>query len=226
MRRRTEFPHIIYLITSPSGKQYVGMTMKSLEHRWKGHIACSSMKGNNTLLGKAIRKYGKDNFIKSVLHKSSSRRIAKLYEGLFIKRFNTCYPDGYNMAPAGEGGVPGRIVSTETRMLLSQNSSKVYNTEEGKKMQRQRAYNQNIPEIKIRIKASLKKKRSTKEYREAKSIEQKKVWSNPILKKKHSDLTKEQYKKGRVIWNKGIKTGLFHGKTIEERKLNGRNKII
>ena len=49
---------IIYVATSPSGKQYVGQTVQTIKDRIRDHKKSSS---NCTLLKKAIKKYGFDN---------------------------------------------------------------------------------------------------------------------------------------------------------------------
>jgi len=45
----------VYKITSPSGKVYIGQTVKTLHERIKGHKKSST---NCTLLKRAIDKYG------------------------------------------------------------------------------------------------------------------------------------------------------------------------
>ena len=50
---------IIYCITNKvNGKQYVGQTVRSAEERFKEHCRDKKM-----YISKAIRKYGKENFI-------------------------------------------------------------------------------------------------------------------------------------------------------------------
>lgn len=239
-RIRTKFNYKIYVITSPSKKQYIGITRRSLTIRWRSHcfFAMKSTK-RHTVLGNAIRKYGKDSFsIKSIDSACTGSEAGKL-EAFYISKLKTMLPNGYNMSPAGAGCAFGFTHSKETKLkssnirkefysnpinrkAQSDRASIVYNTKEGKEMQRQRAYLQNNPIIKAKIKEILHKQRSTPAYRLAKSIEQKQAWTNPILLKRHSEMMKEQYKKGeRFSWNKGKKTGLYRGKTIEERKALG-----
>lgn len=56
---------IIYKITSPSGRVYIGQT-RNFKDRMQGHKDAS--KGDkNTILGKSIRKYGWDNHSKEIL---------------------------------------------------------------------------------------------------------------------------------------------------------------
>jgi group I intron endonuclease len=56
---------IIYKITNKvNGKIYVGQTTRSLEERWYGHCSTANQHG---ILGKALIKYGKENFRQEIL---------------------------------------------------------------------------------------------------------------------------------------------------------------
>lgn len=65
---------IIYRATSPSGKQYIGKTIQSLNERKRNHYNESflkkSSKGYNTKFHRAIRKYGLDSFKWEILHEN------------------------------------------------------------------------------------------------------------------------------------------------------------
>lgn len=53
---------IVYLATNKAnGKQYVGLTKRSLHDRWRQHVNVAS-KGPKTYFHRAIVKYGKDQF--------------------------------------------------------------------------------------------------------------------------------------------------------------------
>lgn len=53
---------IIYMATSPSGKNYIGRTTQRLKNRKYKHYSDSFGKLYNTKFSRAIRKYGKENF--------------------------------------------------------------------------------------------------------------------------------------------------------------------
>lgn len=56
---------LIYMRISPSGGKYIGQTILQEEKRWEGHYqeSCYPKRTEyNSILNKAIRKYGKDNF--------------------------------------------------------------------------------------------------------------------------------------------------------------------
>lgn len=114
----------IYLLTSPSGKYYVGQCFKYLSNgkkngylnRWKGHIAeaNSPTKDCSRLLNNAIRKYGSDNFKIELLAECEAELMNDL-EIKYIKIFDSLTPNGYNLT---EGGRSGRQ-SNETKILKS-----------------------------------------------------------------------------------------------------------
>lgn len=58
---------IIYCITNKvNGKQYVGLTMRTLEERFKEHCKAESA------IGRALRKYGLDNFKLEIIDSSET----------------------------------------------------------------------------------------------------------------------------------------------------------
>lgn len=215
---RKRKPFIIYLITSPSGKQYIGQTMRGIKVRWIEHYTSTK----NTILVKAIKKYGYENFTIICLERTYNKDKANQLEKFYIEKLNTFFPNGYNMSSAGGGGIPGIKRSGLVKKVLSKNKTEfyknknnrkeqsirmqnTYSTVQGKKMQTERAFLQNKPEIKEKTKEKLKKLRSTEEYKNNKSIEQRAVWGNKELKEKHSEIIKKTYLNGRVVWNKGKK---------------------
>lgn len=92
----------VYIITNlVNGKQYVGLTTKTIKKRLARHIYDAKREDRNKgsmLLLKAIRKYGKENFvIDLVSDKFTSIQELKQGETDAIKKFNTLAPNGYNL---------------------------------------------------------------------------------------------------------------------------------
>ena len=121
---------IIYLlIDGTNDKEYVGQTTQTLEERFKEHCWCKTSN-----IGKAIRKRGKDMFIKVILKVCYSQDELNYWERHFIKSRGTRWPFGYNNSEGGEGGwerTPesiekmsrkGQKPSDETRIQISLNS--------------------------------------------------------------------------------------------------------
>jgi len=102
---------VIYQITSPSGKSYIGQTrnylssgqQKGFSVRWRQHI--NSAFGKNPengcrLLNNAIRKYNPSSFKSKILIKTNIENL-DLFEEFYIKIRNTLVPNGYNLQKGG-----------------------------------------------------------------------------------------------------------------------------
>ena len=87
---------IIYKISSPSGKVYVGQTVHSFEDRLKGHKKKST---NCTLLKRAIDKYGEQMSYEIIEQVPQSQLDDR--EIFWIKELNSLAPSGYNCSTGG-----------------------------------------------------------------------------------------------------------------------------
>lgn len=98
--------YTIYKHTSPSGKEYIGQTIFTMESRFKGHISTANS-GSNFQFHQAIRKYGADNFISEILIDNIESVLeANSIETYYISFYDT-YVNGYNMTKLGFGGTSG-----------------------------------------------------------------------------------------------------------------------
>lgn len=118
----------IYLLTSPSGKHYVGQTSQPIEKRWKhgtGYKSCVA-------LNKAIQKYGWENFTHEILAVCDTGEEADELEKKFIQEYNCIVPNGYNI---DRGGNANKIMGEETKRKISEaNRGRVHTEESRKKM--------------------------------------------------------------------------------------------
>lgn len=86
----------VYIHISPSNKMYVGQTKQDILKRW------SSGYKNNFHFNNAIKKYGWDNFIHTVIRENLTKHEADLLEKLFISELRTQNPlYGYNIQNGG-----------------------------------------------------------------------------------------------------------------------------
>lgn len=94
----------IYKHTSPSGKSYIGQTVRTPEIRWNQHVnnAYRNDKEATEAFAHAIRKYGKDSFTHEILLKINENML-DYYECKFIDGYNTKVPNGYNIRSGGSG---------------------------------------------------------------------------------------------------------------------------
>ncbi len=116
---------LIYKHTSmKSGKSYIGKTKVETDVRFNQHCN-EANRGSNCHFHKAIRKYGKDDFITEVLFEkipfasdiNLKCELSSLYEAAFIELYNT-YTQGYNMTLGGEGTL-GNSLSKEHKEKIS-----------------------------------------------------------------------------------------------------------
>lgn len=131
--------YCVYIHTNKiNGKKYVGQTCQKPEYRWK-----KDGRGyrSETYFGKAIQKYGWNNFEHEIIASNLTQEEAKNFEILLIDKLDTMNPDkGYNLTKGGEGTVGvvrsdewkekqrqaqlGKNISEETRKLISENSAR------------------------------------------------------------------------------------------------------
>lgn len=91
----------IYKITNNiNNKCYIGQSIH-IKRRWIEHVTASKNENPLSLISKAIKKYGKDNFSFEILEQC---KISELNERemYWIKYYNS-FGSGYNMTAGGEG---------------------------------------------------------------------------------------------------------------------------
>ena len=73
-KRRNDRTHVIYMLTAPNGFRYIGVTFsrgraykRSAKIRWEAHCRNANVYGHETLICKAIRAYGAENFKVEIL---------------------------------------------------------------------------------------------------------------------------------------------------------------
>lgn len=88
----------IYSITNKiNNKRYIGQSIH-IEIRWMQHKQPSS----RSLIGKAIQKYGLDNFIFEVLEECPADSLDEKEE-YYINYYNSVVPNGYNIEEKVDG---------------------------------------------------------------------------------------------------------------------------
>ena len=89
-------------------KIYIGQSV-NIERRWGEH--CRS--GNKSLIGKAIKKYGKQNFSFVILEECNMDSLDEKEE-YYIKYFNSITPNGYNIMERNNGSHINYFIDKET----------------------------------------------------------------------------------------------------------------
>lgn len=110
---------IIYKLTSPSGKIYIGQTIKTLKYRFRHHCYSAFNKNshnNSTPLSMAIRKYGKKKWSKEIIDRATTIDELNKKETYWITHFNTIdRMIGYNCNTGGDSYIPNE----DTRKKIS-----------------------------------------------------------------------------------------------------------
>lgn len=109
--RRTLGNYLVYKLTHTTGKSYVGLTKRDLWWRVSRHY-----RNPESVIGRALRRYGLEQFDAKVLASSLTLEQACRLEIHFIRKFNTLTPNGYNIA---EGGRVSTSISVEQRRLYN-----------------------------------------------------------------------------------------------------------
>ena len=158
----------IYKITNiKTGKVYIGKTTRSLNDRLQGHIN-SADRGDNFKLSRAIRKYGKENFIIEPIDVAYNRDELNEKEVYYIKKYNSL-EDGYNMTIGGEGGNTYIDKSDEEMKAISEKIYAALRKNNGNRGQligpKNGMYGKHhTPEVKERMRRALKGKKFSKEH--------------------------------------------------------------
>ena len=115
--------YTVYKITCLiNNKLYIGFTKNTPENRLKQHFSRAT-KNNKNKLARAILKYGRINFITETIFTSLNKDETLAKEIFYIQHFNSL-KNGYNCNEGGTDG-NGRVVSEETKKLISENHADV-----------------------------------------------------------------------------------------------------
>ncbi len=189
----------VYKLTNQiTGKSYIGVSVNP-QVRFNGH--CRSP----DLIGKTIRKYGKENFALNTLL-IADRDYCYFLESQCINAYQTRVPNGYNIAPGGNRGhdCTGRIHTLETKEKISV-------SHKGKKCA---PFSE---EHKIKLRLALKKAiaaRTKESFQKAIDTKRRSGKIRPPI----SEETRRKISQagmGRIPWNKG---GKHSPETIQKLK--------
>lgn len=94
---------VYHIHCSKTGLSYVGVTQKTVEHRWQCHWK-RALRGGSGRLWKAIRRHGVNAFLVTTLESGiTSRQELHLAERKWISKLRTLHPSGYNIMSGGSG---------------------------------------------------------------------------------------------------------------------------
>lgn len=117
---------IIYKITNKiNGDSYVGQTIQLLKERWYAHCG---KRAEEFYLGRAIKKYGKENFVVEEIGTYSNLEDLNNAEEYYIDWHNTRTPNGYNIESGGKNKRHHEETKLKIRLANSGKNSYLYGT--------------------------------------------------------------------------------------------------
>jgi hypothetical protein len=133
---------IVYKLTSPSGKCYIGLSKGTLKARFKQHIQCRQRhkrngkgyrgKGACPKLYYAFDKYAPETWAQEILFEDDNMDIIKQQEIAFIKQFDTI-TNGYNVLQGGQQGLAGHKLDDRHKNGIREAKLRYWQSEEGQK---------------------------------------------------------------------------------------------
>lgn len=108
---------LIYKVTSPNGKVYIGKTSKTLQERIRAHRNDYLREKYNFKFYNSLKKYGFDNFVWEVIEDSIDLNLLNEVEIKYIKQFNS-FEDGLNSTIGGNGGDIFNSLSEEKKQHI------------------------------------------------------------------------------------------------------------
>ena len=202
---------VIYKITNLlNGKCYVGQTIQKLNKRIIHHKNCKT-----SAIGRAIQKYGWENFSVEVLEICSQDKLNEC-EKFWIKKNNCLSPNGYNFTDGGDRSVA--VVTDEVRAKISAANSGEKNPMYGKPgaNRGKTAWNKGLhhtEETKNKISIALKGRKFSDEHKAKISASSK----GKIIPKEQREKISSA-RKGQPTWNKGIPCAEETKRKISETK--------
>lgn len=113
---------VLYKLTGPTGKAYIGITSKTLAQRWLQHRRNASKgRGDDDDcpgLYSALRKYGHEQFSVETLAVAASWGGLCAMEREAIDRLKTYAPGGYNLTRGGDGAL-GNVPTPKARERMA-----------------------------------------------------------------------------------------------------------
>lgn len=122
----------IYITTNMiNGKRYIGQKM--FREKWKGYL------GSGIHLKRAIKKYGRENFVRNIVEIAYSKEDLDRLEKEWINNYNAVENDDfYNIAEGGEGGF---LIAGKSELEIKKIYKKIGDSNKGIKLSRQACEN-------------------------------------------------------------------------------------
>ena len=111
----------IYIIKNDiNNKVYIGQTVNK-EQRWGQYISAVKRKPEAQVITKAMKRYGVEHFWMEIIESQIENFDER--EKYWIEYYNSLTPNGYNIAPGGEGtgaGIYAPLASIKDKTILNE----------------------------------------------------------------------------------------------------------
>lgn len=209
--------NIIYKITNTiNGKHYIGK-----------HITTDlndGYMGSGTLITKAIKKYGKENFVKEVLSFHENDHDLNLAEERAVDIYNK---NSYNLQPGGKGGWQyvnsNNLGNTDHLKIVKSDTMKQYWTEERRQVKAESMREYNKIHGTERYTQAMKKRHSDPKLKELFASKMLEVNAREDKRKAASDKIKEKWKDPSFIDKMSKRT---HGSNSDSMKEKWKDPIF
>lgn len=114
----------IYLLENKiNNKKYIEQTCRNPKIRWRNGFGYK----NQSVIGKAIDKYGWENFSHTILETVKTQEEANEREKYYIVFYDTlaCNFNGYNVAEGGSNGNPMAGFSDQQKKIYIEKQSEI-----------------------------------------------------------------------------------------------------
>lgn len=193
---KISFPHFL------TRKEYIGISSQGAERRFREH--CASKKKYPIVM--AIKKYGRENAIVTVLEEFDCYEAMYRAEQLAITEHGTKAPNGYNLTDGGKGTFGLKATDERKAKISRANKGRKATPEQRKRISEANKGRDMSAQVAAMAKANKGRKRSDSEIQRTIEVwtgrkhrdETKRKMSESASKRRASDETKE--KMSRSAW--------------------------
>lgn len=119
--------YIIYKLTFPNGKVYIGQTSQDFNYymnRYKSNFLNKNFKGNNRIIYKAIKHFGWNNIKREILFTTSAEFVDELETKIIAEYNATDRRFGYNILEIGKSSKGFKHSEETKKKIKNANSGK------------------------------------------------------------------------------------------------------